>query len=121
MVKPFTLEGRPVRSSEIRAAIAAGDLTEAAALLGRPVTLTGAVEGNGAAGRRLVFDLPMALPPDGEYGCRVEGEAAVLQVEGGATYLRGRGAAAGRATVELTGPDATAVPPRHARGSRSAP
>ncbi len=44
VVEPFTLEGRPVRSSEIRAAIAAGDLARAAALLGRPVTLTGAVK-----------------------------------------------------------------------------
>ena len=44
VVEPFTLDGRPVRSAEIRAAVAAGDLAEAAALLGRPVTLTGAVE-----------------------------------------------------------------------------
>ncbi len=50
VVEPFTLDGRSVRSSEIRAAIAAGDLAAAAALLGRPVTLTGAVKRNGRPG-----------------------------------------------------------------------
>ncbi len=44
VVPPFTLDGRPVRSSEIRAAIAAGDLATAESLLGRPVTLTGSLE-----------------------------------------------------------------------------
>lgn len=121
VVEPFTLHGRPVRSSEIRAAMAAGDLDEAAALLGRPLTLTGAVEGGGPAGRRLAFDLPIALPPDGDYACRVEGQAAVLRVDGGAAYLLGRGPAAARVTVELRGPDATAAPRPPARGSRSAP
>jgi riboflavin kinase/FMN adenylyltransferase len=109
VVEPFTLEGRPVRSSEIRAAMAAGDLAEAAALLGRPVTLTGPVEPGGPIGRRLTFDLPIALPPDGDYVCRVEGQAAVLRVEDGAAYLLGRGPAAARVTVELRGRDATAA------------
>jgi FAD synthase len=121
VVEPFTLDGRPVRSSEIRAAIAAGDLAEAAALLGRPVTLTGAVENDGPNGRRVAFDLPIALPPDGDYSGRVEGEAAVLRIEDGAAYLRGRGPAAVRVAVELRGPDATAAPGPPARGSRSAP
>jgi riboflavin kinase/FMN adenylyltransferase len=121
VVEPFTLDGRPVRSSEIRTAIAAGDLVGAAALLGRPVTLTGAVEGGGPAGRRLAFDLPIALPPDGDYSCRVEGRAASLRVESGWAYLQGRGPAAARVTVELRGPDATAAPRPPARGSRSAP
>src|SRR5512146_994224 len=66
VVEPFTLDGQSVRSSEIRAAIAAGDLDGAAALLGRPVTLTGAVKRNGRTGRRLDFDLPIALPPNGD-------------------------------------------------------
>ena len=48
VVPPFTLDGRPVRSSEIRAAIAAGDLATAESLLGRPVTLTGSLGGDGA-------------------------------------------------------------------------
>ena len=43
VVPPFDLRGRPVRSSEIRDLIRAGDLAGAAELLGRPVTLTGTV------------------------------------------------------------------------------
>ncbi len=121
VVEPFTLDGRAVRSSEIRAAIAAGDLAEAAALLGRPVTLTGAVELDGRGGRRLVFDLPIALPPDGDYACRVQGGAALLRVDGGTAYLLGRGPAAARVTLELRTPDATAVRQPPARDSRSAP
>jgi len=121
VVEPFTLGGRAVRSSEIRAAIAAGDLAGAAELLGRPVTLTGAIEGNGAAGRRLTFDLPMALPPDGEYPCRAEGAAASLRVQGAAAYLLGRGPSSGRTTIELTGRESTMAPLRHARDSHSAP
>jgi riboflavin kinase/FMN adenylyltransferase len=121
VIEPFTLGGRVVRSSEIRAAIAAGDLGTAAELLGRPVTLTGAIEGEGVAGRRLTFDLPMALPPDGEYPCLALGQAATLRVEAGAAYLLGRGPAYGRTTVELTGPGATAAQPRRAHDSRTAP
>ncbi len=121
VIEPYSLEGRPVRSSEIRAAIGAGNLTEAAALLGRPVTLTGALKRNGRAGRRLTFDLPIALPPDGDYACLVAGEPAVLRIDGGLAWVLGRGPAAARVTVGLTGPDATAARQPPARGSRSAP
>lgn len=121
VIEPFTLDGRPVRSSEIRAEIAAGDLVQAAAMLGRPVTLTGAVERGNRAGRRLSFDLPIALPPDGDYSCRIEGQPAVLRVKGGAAYLRSRGRPAARVHVELIGPDATAAQRPPVRGSRSAP
>ena len=121
VVEPFTIDGRPVRSSEIRAAIAAGDLAEAAALLGRPVTLTGAVERDGHGGRRLAFDLPIALPPDGDYPCRIGGAAAVLRVDGGAAYLRDRAGRAARVTVELIVPDARGALGPPARGSGSGP
>lgn len=121
VIEPFTLDGRSVRSSEIRSAIAAGDLHEAAALLGRPVTLTGAVKRDGKIGRRIDFDLPIALPPDGEYPGRVDGEAVALRVDGGAAYLVGRGPGAKRVTVELSAPAATEAPQPHARGSRTGP
>jgi riboflavin kinase / FMN adenylyltransferase len=121
VVEPFTLEGRPVRSSEIRSAIAAGDLAEAAALLGRPVTLTGAVRRNGPPGRRIDFDLPIALPPDGDHPGVVDGEPVMLRVDRGAAYLVGRGPAARRVTIELRARDATAAPAPPAHGSRSAP
>ncbi len=89
VVEPFTLDGRPVRSSEIRTAVVAGDLGRAAALLGRPVTLTGAVEPGGPNGRRLAFDLPIALPPDGDYRVDLDGTPITLRIVRGDAYLRG--------------------------------
>ena len=41
VVPPFTLDGRPVRSTEIRSAIASGELAAARRLLGRAITLSG--------------------------------------------------------------------------------
>ena len=41
VVPPFEIDGRSVRSSDIRKAIAAGDLAEAARLLGRPYSVVG--------------------------------------------------------------------------------
>lgn len=78
VVPPFTLDGRPVRSTEIRAAIATGDLDTARRLLGRAITLTGTmVDG------RLAFELPIALPPDGTYVARHgAAETSVDLVEG---------------------------------------
>lgn len=78
VVAPFSLEGRPVRSSDIRAAIASGDLASAEELLGRPVTLRGQL-------RDWTIDLgwPMALPPDGDYPCLVDGVSGELKLIGG--------------------------------------
>jgi riboflavin kinase/FMN adenylyltransferase len=69
VVPPFDLAGRTVRSSEIRAAIAAGDLASATALLGRRVAVTGTAIDRSDDGRRaaLAFPLPVALPPAGTY------------------------------------------------------
>ncbi len=69
VVPPFALDGRPVRSTEVREAITVGDLDTAAALLGRPHGVVGealALTG-GDDGCQLRFELPMALPPDGRY------------------------------------------------------
>jgi riboflavin kinase/FMN adenylyltransferase len=113
VVQPFTLAGRPVRSSDIRAAIATGDLAAAEALLGRPVTLSGTAEREGSDGldrggaQRLAFDLPMALPPDGEYACRIDGNVGRLRVERGVAFLPGSISGRRRVTVELRAPDAT--------------
>ncbi len=57
VVPPFTRDGRAVRSSDIRAAIAAGDLGAAAELLGRPVTLRGDLR-DGALVLRLAAGAP---------------------------------------------------------------
>ena len=96
VVPAFTLDGRSVRSSDVRAAIAAGNLTEAAQLLGRPVAVRGAAHDG-----RLTMPWPIALPPDGAYPCIVEGRPATLRVRDGEALLDGGGASAGDVTVVL--------------------
>jgi riboflavin kinase/FMN adenylyltransferase len=73
VVPPFDLAGRPVRSTEIRAAIAAGNLATARVLLGRRVAATGVVAERDGAGREAVlrFPVPVALPPSGTYAATV--------------------------------------------------
>ncbi|MGK2851452.1 MAG: hypothetical protein ACSLFN_11140 [Candidatus Limnocylindrales bacterium] len=97
VVPPFTLDGRSVRSSDVRSAIAAGDLHEAALLLGRPVTVRGAANDEGL----LTMPWPLALPPDGAYPCTVDGRRTTLRVRGGEALLDGGGAPAGDVTVVL--------------------
>ena len=74
VVPPFDFEGRQVRSTEIRTAIATGDLATARALLGRRVAVTGEIvdrlSGDGEAALR--FGVPVALPPAGPYAATVE-------------------------------------------------
>jgi len=82
VVPPFDLDGRPVRSSEIRDQIRAGDLGGAAHLLGRPVTLTGT-----ATAGQVAFDLPMAIPPDGRYAVTIDGSPSVADVSDGSVVL----------------------------------
>ena len=103
VVPPFTLEGRAVRSSEIRNEIAAGNLDTAAALLGRPVTLTGTLADEGPDGVGLEFELPLALPPAGEYACRVDGQPGRLRIDRDVAYLRADVALGAQVTVEITG------------------
>ncbi len=86
VIEPFSLDGRMVRSSEVRAAIAAGDLTSASLLLGRRVTLRGRL----VAGE-LRLDQPHALPPDGGYACRIGETNATLTVAQGAMRVTSSG------------------------------
>ena len=71
VVAPFTIDGGPVSSSEIRRAITSGDLASAEALLGRPVSLVGRVEPDAGGGACLAFQLPVVLPPPGRYPVRI--------------------------------------------------
>ena len=96
VVPPFTLGGRPVRSSEIREAIATADIETAASLLGRPVTLSGQVAATG----RMDFELPMALPPDGAYAGHLGSDVLDLRITDRVAYL-GPPPPPGRCTVEL--------------------
>jgi riboflavin kinase/FMN adenylyltransferase len=82
VIEPFSLDGAPVSSSEIRKAIGRADLAAAQRMLGRPVGLQGEFRGGVA-----VFDWPMAMPPDGDYPCRVDGRPADVAVRDGTVRL----------------------------------
>jgi riboflavin kinase / FMN adenylyltransferase len=82
VVPPYTIDGAPVSSSAIRAAIERGDLAAAQRLLGRPVGLRGSVDDG-----RMTFDLPMATPPDGVYPCQIVGRAGTVTVHDGTIWV----------------------------------
>jgi riboflavin kinase / FMN adenylyltransferase len=75
-VPPVLLDGQPVSSSRVRDALAAGDVTLAASLLGRPYSIEGDVVQGEGRGRTL--GVPTAnlrpvnetLPALGVYACR---------------------------------------------------
>jgi riboflavin kinase/FMN adenylyltransferase len=105
VVPPFDHGGRPVRSTDVRAAIARGDLDAASALLGRAVTVTGTAGTPDETGRQaLAFELPVALPPDGPYRGEVDGSPAEAVVaHGTVTVHRTEGPLPpGRTTITLT-------------------
>jgi riboflavin kinase / FMN adenylyltransferase len=84
VVPPFDLGGRHVRSTEIRELIRKGRLGDAAALLGRPFTLSGSVVDGG-----LSLALPMALPPDGTYRAAFGETEATVEILDGDVHPRG--------------------------------
>ncbi|HEX5014731.1 MAG TPA: hypothetical protein VFV72_11315 [Candidatus Limnocylindrales bacterium] len=82
VVPPFAIEGRSVRSSDIRAAITAGELADAARLLGRPHAVSGFVDEGG----RVSFPVPVALPQAGAHSVQAQASdgdavAATLAVD----------------------------------------
>lgn len=81
VVPQFELDGRPVRSTDIRAAIAAGDLREAERLLGRRYAIGGTVARARRDATEVSWPMPVALPPAGRYETRVV-------TPGGAVRLR---------------------------------
>jgi len=73
-VPPVRLDGAAVSSSAVREVVAAGDMTRAAALLGRPYELHGVVEHGDGRGRTIGFPTAnvaiagdMLMPRDGVY------------------------------------------------------
>ena len=72
------IDGLPVSSTRVRAAIAAGEMEEAARLLGRPYALCGVIQRGKQLGRKLDFPTAnllwpegKAIPPKGVYAARV--------------------------------------------------
>ncbi len=114
VVDPFEIDGRPVRSTEIRAEIAAGELAAARRLLGRSVAVTGKVVQRAsrrteadAAGLDVRFELPVALPPSGRYRVDLEPAWAPDQPRfGNRVAAVATVAAGGRLSLEL-GPRST--------------
>ena len=79
VVPQLEIDGRSIRSSDIRGAIAAGDLVTAERLLGRPYAIVGSLDAEGV----LRAAMPVALPPPGRYAASVDGDsAATLEVAG---------------------------------------
>jgi len=90
VVEPLVVDGVPVSSTGIRAALRTGEVDRAARYLGRPYDVAGEVVAGAGRGRTLGFptanlrpDRPVLLPP-GVYACRatVDGEqrAAVVNI-----------------------------------------
>jgi riboflavin kinase/FMN adenylyltransferase len=90
VIAPLSVDGAPVSSTAIRAALGRGDLDAAARMLGRPYTLPGKVVPGAGRGRTLGFptanvapDRPVLVAP-GVYACRAEfagrSERAVVNV-----------------------------------------
>jgi riboflavin kinase / FMN adenylyltransferase len=77
VVPRFTLDGEPISSSTIRAAISAGDLAAAERLLGRPYSVAGDLQWSGREGT-VSFGMPVALPPGGRYLVELGVEGATI-------------------------------------------
>ncbi|QAY65638.1 bifunctional riboflavin kinase/FAD synthetase [Paenibacillus protaetiae] len=79
IVEPLCLKGSKVSSSSVRAALAEGNVTEAAELLGRPYEVTGIVVDGDKRGRTIGFPTanvspssPYVLPAYGVYAISVD-------------------------------------------------
>jgi len=70
VVPALEIDGRAVRSAEIRSAIAFGDLGAAERLLGHPYAIVGTAEA-GADDANIRVAMPVALPPAGEYAVHI--------------------------------------------------
>jgi len=80
VVPQFELDGRPVRSTDIRTAIARGDLHEAQRLLGRRYAIGGTVTRARRDATELAWPMPVALPPAGRYEARVVTPGGAVRV-----------------------------------------
>jgi riboflavin kinase/FMN adenylyltransferase len=100
-VDPVIVAGQPVSSSAIREALTKGDVDTAAAMLGRPYAIDGAVAHGDKRGRELGFptanidpDPGLAVPADGIYAtvAEVDGERKMAATSIGVRPTFGGGA-----------------------------
>lgn len=87
VTRQVRLEGDVVSSSRIRELVAAGEVEQAARLLGRPHTLPAGRRGDG----RLVIDSTLAIPCPGRYAARVGAETTGLTMCDDGLVELGRG------------------------------
>lgn len=80
IVPPLLVDGKQVRSSEIRREVSEGNLAGVRDLLGRQLSVVGQCDGTAPSDRTLWFPVPVALPPDGAYRVAV-GPAWIPGVE----------------------------------------
>lgn len=92
------IDGEIVSSSRIRNLLAAGDVRNAARLLGAPFMLSGEVVHGEQRGRELGFptanvvpDQRIVCPGHGVYACLVDGRAAAVSIGVRPTFDTGRG------------------------------
>lgn len=97
VLPPFELDGRPVRSSDIRAAIGAGDLVTAERLLGRPYSVVGEMDED-----ELIFPMPVALPPPGPYPAAADGHLTTIYIVPGGSVQVGERRQGSEGRVRVT-------------------
>jgi riboflavin kinase/FMN adenylyltransferase len=86
VMEPHSLDGEIVSSTRIRALLAAGELADAAVLLGRPYSLRGTVESGAGRGTPLGFPTANVRPP-GDMTMPADGVYVVLVcVDGDAVW-----------------------------------
>jgi riboflavin kinase/FMN adenylyltransferase len=101
--EPVNLGGRPVSSSRIRAAVAAGELGEVEALLGRPFEVElGSILSREPDGIRYRRPEGMVIPPCGLWPVAGASKATVLLVEEESLMVRGPGFDPARVRVPIS-------------------
>jgi riboflavin kinase/FMN adenylyltransferase len=84
-IDPVETTGTPISSTRVRAAVASGNLTEAATCLGRPFLLSGTVVSGAGLGAKIGFPTAnldvdgMQLPPNGVYAAKVRQGESILR------------------------------------------
>jgi len=98
-IGPFTVDGRKVSSTVIRALVEHGEMARAARMLRHPYLLLADVE----RGRVRIDDPYKLLPPAGEYPVAADGEATMLYIPSSGAPLLERPLTRTKCLIEFTG------------------